>query len=42
MERAILRLTPENFITVGILSAVAYMGVMGAQMIVAKAKAVQK
>ncbi len=30
MERAIIRLTPENFISVAILSAAAYLGVVGA------------
>ena len=35
MERAIIRLSPENFITVALLSAAAYIGVVGAKKAVA-------
>ena len=35
MERAIIRLSPENFVTVAILSAAAYLGVIGAKKAVA-------
>jgi hypothetical protein len=36
MEKAILRISPENFITVGLFSAVAYLGVVGAKMLLSK------
>lgn len=31
MERSFLRLSPENFVTVALLSVAAYLGVIGAQ-----------
>lgn len=34
MERAILRLSPENFVTVALLSGAAYLGVIGMQKLV--------
>jgi hypothetical protein len=31
MEKALIRISPENLVTIFILSAVAYLGVIGAQ-----------
>lgn len=42
MERAILRLSPENFVTVALLSGAAYLGVIGMQMLVAKVGTLKK
>jgi hypothetical protein len=36
MERVTLRITPENFITVGVLAAAAYLGVIGIQALLTK------
>jgi hypothetical protein len=42
MERAILRLSPENFITVALLSGAAYLGVIGMQRAIAYASTLKK
>lgn len=36
MEIPLIRLTPENFITIAILSAGAYLGVVGVKLALAK------
>ena len=36
MEIPLIRLSPENFVTIAILSAGAYLGVVGAKLAVAK------
>jgi hypothetical protein len=38
MDRAILRISPENFVTVAILSGAAYLGIVGMTMLVAYIK----
>ena len=39
MEIPLIRLTPENFLTIAILSGGAYLGVIGAQKLAAVVKA---
>ena len=36
MEKFILRISPENFITAGLFSGAAYLGVVGVKMLLAK------
>lgn len=36
MENSILRISPENFITVALFSGAAYLGVVGIKMLLAK------
>lgn len=38
MEIPLIRLTPENALTIGILSGFAYLGVIGAQKVIALVK----
>ena len=39
MEIPLIRLTPENVLTIGLLSGVAYLGVIGAVKVVSLVKA---
>jgi hypothetical protein len=36
MDNAILRLSPENFVSIAILSGFAFLGVVGAKLLVSK------
>ena len=39
MERSVMRVSPENFITVSLLSAAGYLGIVGMQKLLAYIKA---